>query len=99
MPTFQIKTKAIAYAFPTSQHAEDLGFAKTGCYFVQQTAEREDGSLVTFMPHDAEGFENGTDADLVALFHEYEGEPDWSFRAYGKPEILAAVGLEPIYRI
>lgn len=35
---------SIAYAYPTSQRASELGFAKTGCYYLEGITKREDGS-------------------------------------------------------
>jgi len=64
--------KAIAYCYPTSQHAEDLGQAG---YYVTQSVLREDG---TYSPpyihqgHDV--FDDKDDSDLLALFNEVEGD-------------------------
>lgn len=84
---FQIKYKAIGYAYPYSTNAEDLGFGDSGCFYVKQTAVIEDGSFKSFIAHNCEGFEQVTD-DLIALYHEYEGEKDPYFQKYAKPEIL-----------
>jgi hypothetical protein len=68
--------KAIAYAYPTSNHAEELGHGKTGCYYVSQSVLREDGTWSP--PYIAQGhdaFLTLTDPDLQALFEQTEGEP------------------------
>jgi hypothetical protein len=68
--------KDIAFAFPTSENAETLGFADTGCYHIEITYIGVEGSdqCVTFMPHDAEGFSDRDDPDLLALYNETEGD-------------------------
>jgi hypothetical protein len=68
--------KEIAFAFPTSTNAETLGFADTGCYHISMTYIGVEGSdqCVTFMPHDAEGFTDKNDPDLLALYNETEGD-------------------------
>lgn len=88
-------TKAIAYAFPSSHTAKSLGFARTGCYFVQQTYSNIEGSdqCATFAPHDAEGFAEPNHPDLIALFHEYEGIPCPHFLMYGNDKALTALHL------
>lgn len=68
--------KDIAYAYPTSENAEKLGFADTGCYHIEITYIGVEGSdqCVTFMPHDAEGFIDKNDTDLLALYEETNGD-------------------------
>jgi len=64
--------KAIAYAYPTSKFAEELGGAG---YYIQQTLFREDHSWSP--PYIAQGhdrFDNYNDPDLHALLNEHEGE-------------------------
>ena len=67
--------KSIAYAYPTSNRAKELGHYATGCYYVAQSVLREDG---TWSPeyvaqgHDA--FTDRNDPDLLALFAETDGE-------------------------
>ncbi len=66
--------KAIAYAYPTSTHASELGVAKTGGYFVSQSILREDGTWPP--PYIAQGhdvFATRNDPDLLALFAETDG--------------------------
>lgn len=36
--------KAIAYAYASSTHAKELGFAMSGCYYVSRSVLREDGT-------------------------------------------------------
>ena len=88
-------TKSISYAFPTSSNAKKLGFDKEGCWHISQTHYDIEGSgqCKTFMPHDAEGFESPNHPDLIALFHEYEGEPDRSFVEYGNEKALKSLNL------
>jgi hypothetical protein len=72
--------KEIAYSFPTSTNAEILGFRDSGCWHVSITYANIEGSgqCKTFLPHDAEGFAEKDDPDLLAVFAEYEGgQPDW----------------------
>ena len=68
--------KSIAYAYPTSTNAEALGFADTGCYHISMTYIGVEGSdqCITFMPHDAEGFTDKNNPDLLALYNETDGE-------------------------
>jgi hypothetical protein len=83
--------KSIAYAFPTSTIAEYLGMAGTGCWYVSQCNINTDGSAVTCIAHNCEGFETPNDPDLIALYREYEGSIDPSFARYGNPDALAAI--------
>jgi len=89
-------TKSISFSFPTSPNAKTLGFYDTGCWHVEQTALNieDSGQCKTYLPHDAEGFTSPNDPDLIALFHEYEGEPSRSFLDYGNKQALAALGLD-----
>ena len=69
--------KEIAYSYPTSINAKNLGFYKTGCFHVSVTYLDIEGSgqCKTFVPHNAEGFADRNDPALLALFEETEGEP------------------------
>jgi len=60
--------KAISYAFATSPISIELGFAKTGCYFVETFAN---GNSSTDLQ--VGGFESICD-DLRASFLEADGE-------------------------
>ena len=66
-------TKEIAYSYPTSINAENLGFGDTGCWHLSITYIDIEGSgqCRTFMPHDAEGFASKDDPDLLAMLDEY----------------------------
>lgn len=88
--------KAISYSFPTSANAETLGFAATGCWHIEQTYVNIEGSgqCRTFLPHDATGYASPTDPDLLALFTEYDGEPDPSFVKYGNADALRGLSLQ-----
>lgn len=70
--------KEIAYAYPSSTNAEKLGFAKTGCFYVQHTFINIENSRQcrTVIAHNSEGFLNRNDPDLIALFNEHEGDID-----------------------
>lgn len=85
--------KAINFAYPSSISAKKLGFDVDGCWHVDLTAINEDGSCVTFLPHDAEGFANPCDPDLISLFKDCEGEVSGCFKKYGNKESLKALGL------
>jgi hypothetical protein len=65
--------KAIAYAYPTSERAAELGAPG---YYVEQSMLREDGTWSP--PYIAQGchdvFVSREDADLLALFAEADGE-------------------------
>ena len=64
--------KSIAYAFPTSERAEELG--QPG-YYVEQSILREDGTWspgYVAVGHDV--FDDIDDPDLWALFNEHDGE-------------------------
>jgi len=82
--------KDIAYAYPTSENAEKLGFADTGCYYIEITYIGVEGSdqCVTFMPNDAEGFIDKNDADLLALYEETDGDSLREFLAVKQWEAL-----------
>lgn len=86
--------KSIVWAFPTSHNAEHLGFGKEGCWHISLTAVNTEGRMTsnTYMPHDAEGFAEPDDADLIALFHEYKGDICPLFKQYGNNKALAAIG-------
>lgn len=67
--------KAIAYAYPTSNHAKELGCERTGGYYVAQSILREDGTWSP--PYIAQGhdwFASRNDPDLWLLFGETDGE-------------------------
>ena len=83
--------KSIAYAYGSSQRAKDLGFYQTGCFFIQQRSKNEAGQWNTYATHNAEGFSNPADNDLISMFLETDGiiEPD--FTIYGNQEALKAI--------
>lgn len=68
--------KAITFAYANSPNAEILGFAKIGCFHIEVTYINieDSGQCKTFMPHNAEGFENQFNLDLLSQFEETEGE-------------------------
>tara|TARA_Y100000114_G_scaffold155937_1_gene181440 strand:+ start:2072 stop:2377 length:306 start_codon:yes stop_codon:yes gene_type:complete len=88
--------KDIAYAYPTSEAAESLGFAETGCYYVEITYVGIEGSdqCKTFVPHNAEGFANMDHPDLIALYSETKGEPLREFLGLAELAIAHTGGLE-----
>lgn len=88
-----ITYKSIGWAFPTSINAKELGFYHSGCWHVSQTYINIEGSgqCNTFLPHDAEGFNEPDHPDLIALFNEYDGEIEPCFIAYGNQRALAAI--------
>ena len=84
--------KNIAYAYPTSKNAEKLGFSDTGCYYIETTYIYEGPGIedsdqcVSFMPHDAKGFIDKNDADLLALYEEANGDSLREFLAVKREE-------------
>ena len=68
--------KAIHYAYATSSRADDLGFSKTGCYYVAQTMLREDRTWSPpFIAQGGEDYLDRADPDLLAFLAECDGEP------------------------
>jgi len=67
--------KEIAYAYPTSYNAKELGFYKDGCFYIQHTYHNIEGSgqSKNFIAHNCEGFSDKNDPNLIALLYEYEG--------------------------
>ena len=66
--------KFIAYAYPTSTFAKELGATNTGGWFVAQSHRREDGSMCP--PYAAQGndlFTDKSDPDLFQLLKEHDG--------------------------
>lgn len=84
--------KSIAYAYASSPHAETLGMGSTGAYFVEHTFMNIEGyQCRTDIAHNCEGFSAPDHPDLIALYHEYEGDPSPWFLKYGNKKALAAV--------
>jgi len=71
-----IKTKAIAYAFPSSQLAAENDHAETGCYYIKTGLLNVEGSgQANYSPDYQVGFFENIDQDLLDSFAESEGEP------------------------
>lgn len=89
------KTKAIAYAYPTSENAKKLGFYDSGCWYISVTLHdiEESGQSSTFFTHDAEGFDSPNDPDLIALFNEESGNICPMFLRHGNAQALKALNL------
>ena len=68
-------TKSIAYAYPSSQVADDYGFCQSGCYFVELIRWNIEGSGQVSTPwvDNSGGFIDPLDPDLLAAFNEAEG--------------------------
>ena len=68
--------KQISYAFATSKQAEELGYGKTGCFYVEETYFNIEGSGQSnrFVSNNSEGFTDKHDPDLVQLLHETGGD-------------------------
>lgn len=69
--------KSIAYAYPSSTTAAELGRSKTGGFYVQHSIRRKDGSwspgyIVPGMEGDS--FDRADDPELQQLFAEVDGE-------------------------
>ncbi len=92
--------KSINYAYPSSPHAVTLGHAGTGCHYVAVSVFREGASWSPSEPaHNAEGFTNPTDPDLLALYAETDGEPCPYFLRHGNSATLRALQSEkPVAR-
>ena len=86
-------TKSISYSSPTSPNAERLGFKTQGCYHIEQTLMNieDSGQCRTSIPHNAEGYTDKLDSDLIAQFHETEGDVCPMFLKYGDTELLKAI--------
>jgi hypothetical protein len=75
--------KHIGFAYPGSNNAVALGFGRTGCYYIGLSIKREDGTWSpSYLPHNAEGFLDRNDPDLLALFEETEGTIDRAAMAF-----------------
>lgn len=84
--------KSINYAYPHSPAAKTLGMSGTGCHYVATSVFREGASWSPASPaHNAEGFLNATDPDLLAMYNETEGEPCPYFLRYGTANTLRAL--------
>jgi len=68
--------KDICFAFPSSTNAKILGFEDVGCWHLSIIYIGIEGSdqCETFMPHNAEGFTDRNDPDLMAMFEEADGQ-------------------------
>ena len=70
------KTKAIAYAFPSSPLAKEAGMQETGCYYIELGLINVEGSgQSNFSPCNQAGFFEKIDQDLLDSFEEAEGQP------------------------
>ncbi len=71
-----IKTKSIAYAFPSSQIASENGHDEKGCYYIETGLLNVEGSgQANFSPDYQVGFFEKIDQDLLDSFNEADGEP------------------------
>jgi hypothetical protein len=82
--------KSIAYAYPTSIAASELGYYKDGCYFVQ-IRNHHDGEITTTIEHNCEGYKNPDDPDLISFFNETEGTICPYFAEHGNASALKAL--------
>jgi|SRR6478736_498032 len=84
--------KSINYAYPTSPTAVALGCGPTGCHYLATSVFREGASWSPPEPaHNAEGFANPTDPDLLASYMEADGEPCPYFLRHGNAHTLRAL--------
>lgn len=67
--------KEIAFAYPTSNNAKELGFYNDGCFYIEHTYHNieNSGQSKSLIAHNCEGFADRNNPDLIALLHEYEG--------------------------
>ena len=61
--------KRIAYAFPTSTLAKELGFYNNGCFFVEYESKNESNAIYTWHDTQIGGFKTIC-SDLVKAFSE-----------------------------
>ena len=61
--------KSIQFALPHSDNAALLGFAETGCYYIEYTRSESSPCL------QAGGFKKSEIQDLVDSYNEADGEP------------------------
>jgi hypothetical protein len=84
--------KSIGYAYPSSPNAETLGMGKTGCWHLNVSVLREDGTWSPdSIPHNAEGFAECDAPDLIAQLLEADGEFSPLFLSYCDTRILKAM--------
>lgn len=84
--------KAIAYAYPTSIRAGELGVTDAGGWYVEVRATNEAGEWAG--PHVAQGndvFASAADPDLIQLYRETDGEPCPFFLRNGNKLALEAI--------
>lgn len=81
--------KSIEWAYPTSPRASELGHAETGCWFVNHRLEGSGQDNKAPFPN-AEGFPV-LHPDLIALYHEADGEPCPYFLHHGHPDVLKLI--------
>jgi hypothetical protein len=86
--------KSIAYAYPTSPRAVELGVRDRGGYYVEQSVQREDGTWSTGYVADGcgnEAFSSPDDSDLISLYLEADGTACPMFVQHGNAAALAAI--------
>ena len=82
--------KAIAFAYRYSVRATELGWAKTGCWYVEQTVV-EAGNSQTGVADNCKGFDAPDHPDLITCYFATEGEMGYSFRMHGNADALKAI--------
>lgn len=83
--------KSIGYAYQTSATAVKLGRGATGCWIVQQSKQRKDGTWSAPYLAAQDSFDEHELEDMIATYREADGEPCPMFLRYGHAFILAAI--------
>jgi len=66
--------KKIDFAYPRSRFATRLDYEETGCHHIATAIKLEDGNWSQwYLPHNAEGYADAKDPDLLAQYAETEG--------------------------
>lgn len=83
--------KSIAFAYPTSLRAAELGAYKTGAWFVELCGENEAGQFWTAVAQGHDSFATPDDPELIALFLETDGAISGAFLRHGNELARRAV--------
>jgi hypothetical protein len=86
--------KAIAYAYPTSPRAAELGVSKAGGWYVEGSTLREDGTWTTpYVWPGTQGdvFDAPDHPDLINPYFEIKAEACWMFLRHGDARALLAI--------
>lgn len=79
--------KTIAYAYPSSENAVKLGFAKTGCYYIELIRNKFHEPILET------GAISATDAELLSRFRNHPGRVCPYFIKYASHSLIEAIAL------